>query len=88
MKSKLSALTLAMLPALAMASTEIAVVDQQSYKNDSIIVVYKEGTSVLQRRSARSLVLAKISDLNDDEIDDSYRNLSQGRMANFKLLVY
>lgn len=74
-----------MLPALAMASTEIAVVDQQSYKNDSIIVVYKEGTSVLQRRSARSLVLAKISDLNDDEIDDSYRNLSQGRMANFKL---
>ncbi|PCH97620.1 MAG: peptidase S8 [Gammaproteobacteria bacterium] len=85
MKSKLSALTLAMLPALAMASTEIAVVDQQSYKNDSIIVVYKEGTSVLQRRSARSLVLAKISDLNDDEIDDSYRNLSQGRMANFKL---
>ena len=77
-----------MLPALAMASTEIAVVDQQSYKNDSIIVVYKEGTSVLQRRSARSLVLAKISDLNDDEIDDSYRNLSQGRMANFKLLVY
>ncbi len=85
MKSKLSALTLAMLPTLAMASTEIAVVEQESYKNDSIIVVFKEGTSALERRSARNLVLAKISDLNDDEIDDAYRNLSQGRMANFKL---
>lgn len=85
MKSKLSALTLAMLPALAMASTNIEVVDQASYKNDSVIVVYKEGTSALQRRSARSLVLAKITDLNADEIDDAYRHLSQGRMANFKL---
>lgn len=85
MKSKLSALTLAMLPALAMASTEIAVVDQASYKDDSVIVVYKEGTSALQRRSARSLVMAKITDLNADEIDDAYRHLSQGRMANFKL---
>ncbi|GAA5130798.1 S8 family serine peptidase [Thalassotalea piscium] len=86
MKSKLSALTLAMLPALAMASTEIAVADEKvSYESDSIIVVYKEGTSALQRRSARSLVLAKITDLNSDEIDDAYRNISQGRMANYKL---
>ncbi len=85
MKSKISALTFAMLPALAMASTEIEIVDQASYKSDSIIVMYKEGTSALERRSARSLVLAKISDLNADEIDDAYRHLSQGRMANFKL---
>ena len=58
MKSKLSALTLAMLPALAMASTDITVVDQSTYKEDSIIVVFKEGTSALERRAARNLVLA------------------------------
>ncbi len=74
-----------MLPALAMASTEIQVVDKASYKSDSVIVVYKEGTSALQRRSARSLVLAKLSDLNKDEVDDAYSHISQGRMANFKL---
>ncbi|MFT5757260.1 MAG: serine protease [Alteromonadaceae bacterium] len=85
MKSKLTALTLAMLPALAMASTEITTVAQESYKNDSIIVVFKQGTSALERRATRNLVLAKISDLNDDEIDDAYRNIIQGRMANFQL---
>jgi subtilisin family serine protease/PKD repeat protein len=85
MKSKLTALTLAILPALAIASTEITTVAQASYKNDSIIVVFKEGTSALERRATRDLVLAKISDLNDDEIDDAYRNLIQGRMANFQL---
>jgi hypothetical protein len=39
MKSKLSALTLAMLPAFAMASTEISVVEHDKFKEDSIIVV-------------------------------------------------
>jgi len=85
MKSKLSVLTLAMLPVMAMASIEINVVDQSSYKNDSIIVVYKEGTNALERRSARNLVLGEISDLNDDEVDDKYRNILQGRMANYEL---
>ncbi|GAA6171455.1 S8 family serine peptidase [Colwellia sp. KU-HH00111] len=85
MKSKLTALTLAMLPTLAMASTHIDGVNQASYKSDSVIVVYKENTTALQRRSARSLVLAKITDLNADEIDDAYRHISQGRMANYKL---
>ncbi|WP_448547441.1 S8 family serine peptidase [Thalassotalea fusca] len=85
MKSKLSALTLAMLPAMAMASIETKVVDQPTFRDDSIIVVYKEDASALERRSARSLVLAKISDLNGDEVDDKYNQLMQGRMANFKL---
>lgn len=86
MKAKLSVLTLAMLPALAMASPKVKVIDQTiNYKNDSIIVVYKEGTSILQKSRVRNLVLAKISDLNKDEIDDSYRNLSQGRIVNFNL---
>ncbi|TDF39814.1 PKD domain-containing protein [Alteromonadaceae bacterium M269] len=83
MKSKLSALTLAMLPVLSMASTDLVAVDKTTYKDDSIIVVYKKGTSASDRRSARSLVQAKISDLNADELDDKYKHILQGRMANY-----
>lgn len=87
MKAKLSAITLAILPMLASASIETkndAPIKAQ-YKSDSIIVVYKEGASKLDKREARDLVVAKISDLNSDEVDDAYRNLLDGRIANFKL---
>lgn len=85
MKFKLSALTLALLPVVASASVEINTSDKSAYSADSIIVVYKKDTSVLARRSARNLVLAKISDLNSDEIDDRYRHILEGRLANYKL---
>ncbi len=85
MKSKLSALTLALLPALATASIDIEANNTSAQKADSIIVVYKEGASILDKRKARSLVLARIADMNSDEIDDKYRHLIDGRLANFKL---
>ncbi|WP_085297938.1 S8 family serine peptidase [Cognaticolwellia mytili] len=85
MKAKLSALSLAILPILANASVEVTNKDSQKYLSDSIIVVYKDGASVDEKRNARSLVRAKISDLNRDEIDDRYNNLSNGRIANYKL---
>jgi len=85
MKAKLSALTLALIPVLANASIEISSKQTPVYKSDSVIVVYKDGASKLDRRSARSIVSAKISDLNSDEIDDKYRNLKNGRIAKFNL---
>ena len=85
MKAKLSAITLAMLPVLASASIDVNSDRQLSYKNDSIIVVYKDGASNHQKQTARELVLAKISDRNRDEVDDDYQNLLNGRIANFKL---
>ena len=85
MKAKLSAISLALLPVLATASVEISSDGLPSHKTDSIIVVYKEGTTLRQRSTARDLVVAKISDLDDDEIDDKYRHILDGRMANFML---
>ncbi len=85
MKYKLSALSLALIPAFANASVELSASAQPAYKQDSLIVVYKEGSSAVKRRAVRNLVLAKISDLNDDEVDDKYRNVLNGRMANYKL---
>ncbi|KGJ96382.1 S8 family serine peptidase [Colwellia psychrerythraea] len=85
MKAKLSALTLALIPVLANASIELSSMQKPTYKADSIIVVYKDGASKLDRRAARSIVSAKISDLNNDEIDDKYRNLKNGRIAKFTL---
>jgi len=85
MKFKLSALTLAVLPALVNASENIEAADKGAYKADSVIVVYKEHTTKADRQKARNLVAAKISDLDSDELDDKYRNLANGRMANYKL---
>jgi len=85
MKAKLSALTLALIPVLANASIELSSTQTPAYKADSVIVVYKDGASKLDRRTARSIVSAKISDLNSDEIDDKYQNLKKGRIAKFSL---
>jgi subtilisin family serine protease len=85
MKAKLSALTLALLPVLANASIELSSKENPVYKTDSIIVVYKDGASQFERRAARSIVNAKISDLNNDEVDDKYQNLGKGRIAKFDL---
>lgn len=85
MKAKLSALSLAILPVLASAANNIQSSVSKPYYNDSIIVVYKQDASLQEKKSARNLVLAKISDLDADEVDDAYSNLLNGRIANFKL---
>ena len=85
MKANLSALTLALLPVLANASVELTPKQSITYKSDSILVVYKDDASKLDRRAVRNTVRAKISDLNNDEIDDRYNNLGKGRLAKFKL---
>jgi subtilisin family serine protease/subtilisin-like proprotein convertase family protein len=85
MKAKLSALTLALLPLFANASLDLSSKEGLTYESDSVIVVYKDSASKFDRRAARSIVRAKISDLNNDEIDDKYRNLKKGRIAKFTL---
>ena len=85
MKYKLSALSLALIPAFANASVEIKASNQDAYKQDSLIVVYKKDATASNRRAVRNLVLAKISDINNDEVDDKYRNILNGRMANYEL---
>ena len=85
MKAKLSALTLALLPLFANASLDLSSKEGLTYKSDSVIVVYKDSASKFDRRAARSIVRAKISDLNNDEIDDKYRNLKKGRIAKVHL---
>ncbi|MGQ8365734.1 S8 family serine peptidase [Glaciecola sp. 1036] len=82
MKAKLSALTLAMLPALAVGTANAA---QAELFDDTVIVKYKENVSKVERMRARSSVGATISDKNRDEIDDRFSNLLDGRLANLKL---
>jgi serine protease len=84
MKFKLAALTLALLPALSYAAVSDKVL-QPSYDADSVIVIYKEKASGAQKRQARLSVGAKISDLNADEIDDSYNRILNGRLAKLEL---
>ncbi len=87
MKTKLSIITLALLPCLAAAKVpDVGVMQQQdAATSDSLIVKYKKNATPAMRKHARSLVRAKISDLNNDEIDDSYTSLLSGRLAKFKV---
>ncbi|MCF6437025.1 S8 family serine peptidase [Pseudoalteromonas sp. MMG022] len=85
MKLKLSALSLALIPCLSQAAISMDTQQSITASEDALIVVYKKDSTKEQRISARKLVAAKISDLNNDEIDDAYRYVLQGRLAKFKL---
>ncbi|WP_286248882.1 S8 family serine peptidase [Pseudoalteromonas sp. MM1] len=86
MKTKLSIITLALLPCLAAAKLPDAGVKQPVVaSSDAVIVKYKKNASAQMRKQARSLVKAKISDVNADEIDDNYKSLLSGRLAKFKI---
>jgi subtilisin-like proprotein convertase family protein len=82
MKTKLSALTLALLPLFSVSATQV---NAPKFYDDSVIVVYKENISKTVKRSVRSSVGARISDFNRDEIDDRFKNLMDGRIASLKL---
>ncbi|MFT6902777.1 MAG: serine protease, partial [Colwellia sp.] len=82
MKTKLSALTLALLPIFsATAAQAIA----PKLFDDSVIVVYKENINKIAKISTRRSVGARITDINFDEIDDRFGNLMNGRIANLQL---
>lgn len=86
MKKKLSIITLALLPCLAAAKVpDVGVKQSVTASSDSIIVKYKSNATKEMRKQARSLVKAKITDLNKDELDDSYTSLLSGRLAKFKV---
>ncbi|MCK8125256.1 S8 family serine peptidase [Pseudoalteromonas sp. 2CM39R] len=87
MKTKLSIITLALLPCLAAAKLPDAnsTTQKVTASSDSIIVKYKKNASPEMRKQARSLVKAKISDLNSDEVDDNFTSLFSGRLAKFKV---
>ncbi|MBB1504204.1 S8 family serine peptidase [Pseudoalteromonas sp. SG41-1] len=86
MKTKLSILSLAILPCLAAAQvTTIAAEPSARASQDSLLVMYKKGTSVAMRSQARSLVKAKVSDLNKDGVDDNYSSILSGRLAKFEV---
>lgn len=85
MKTKLSILSLAILPCLATAQVTASVEQGVSASQDSLLVMYKKGVSKQMRSEARSLVKAKVSDLNKDEVDDNYSAILSGRLAKFNV---
>ena len=87
MKTKLSIITLALLPCLAAAKLPDvnSTTQKVTASSDSIIVKYKKNATPEMRKQARSLVKAKISDLNSDEVDDNFTSLFSGRLAKFKV---
>ncbi len=90
MKLKKTALALALLPVMASASVEVQQAlnanKQQENHMESILVVYKsDQTHITRRERLRAELAADMVDLNRDNIDDRYKNLANGRIANWKI---
>ncbi|WP_404343722.1 S8 family serine peptidase [Pseudoalteromonas mariniglutinosa] len=86
MKTKLSMLSLALLPCLATAQvTTLSTAPAVRASQDSLLVMYKEGISQAMRAEARNLVKAKIRDINNDGVDDNYSAILAGRLAKFRV---
>ncbi|KZN35107.1 S8 family serine peptidase [Pseudoalteromonas luteoviolacea] len=86
MKTKFTALTMALMPLFAFTShAAIQINTTTQTADDSVIVVFKNDATAEMRAQARSLVKARISDSNADEKDDNYKNVLNGRLAHFKL---
>lgn len=72
------------MPVLAYASVDNSNTEVVEYAPDSLIVVYKEDATPLQKKMARSIVSARISDFDRDEIDDAFKNVLDGRIAKYE----
>lgn len=88
MKMKLSAISLALLPVFASATTDLGsakAAKSPDYSSNKVIVAYKGDATTAMRRSARSSVGARISDRNQDETDDRLSAIAGGRLAVYDL---
>jgi len=82
MNFKLSIVTLALLPSLAMSAHAA---QTEKYDSDSVIVLFKDGTTKSQKLRAWQSVGASISDRNRDGKDDKFRTLHRGLLAHAQL---
>lgn len=85
MKTKLSILSLAILPCLAAAQVTPSVEQSVRASDNTLLVMYKKGVSAQMRLHARSLVKATVSDVNKDGVDDNYAAILSGRLAKFEV---
>ncbi|WP_218398372.1 S8 family serine peptidase [Alteromonas lipotrueae] len=81
-KTRLSALSLALLPLMASSHAHAATAE---IFDDSVIVVYKENVSKTERIRARASVDDDIIDANSDEIHGRFSNVLNGYIAKIPL---
>jgi subtilisin family serine protease len=58
---------------------------QHEIVKDSLIVVYKDNTTMSERASAQRLVRGSVRDINADGVDDRFSNLLGGKLARLSL---
>lgn len=83
---RLSRLTLAMLSTSLMAVTAPAlaakkVEPKQDFDNSSVIVKFKETAKKADRKQLLAQYGVSFKDKNDDGVDDRFRNIAKGRLA-------
>ncbi|QSX41229.1 S8 family serine peptidase [Shewanella cyperi] len=89
---RLSRLTLAMLSTSLMAvSAPTLAAKKLEAKDDfepsSVIVKFKESAKKAERKQLANLLGASFKDKNDDGVDDRFRNIAKGRLAELTLPI-
>lgn len=87
MFNKLSPLALAIAGVLSVPtmSVEAKATGEHEFVKDSMLVVFKDNTSNVERAEARRLVRGIMDDTDADGIDDKFARLMDGRLAKLSL---
>ncbi|MCL1065960.1 S8 family serine peptidase [Shewanella olleyana] len=85
MIKKMSPIAIAIASVMAINVAPAIAKDKVEYKQDQLLVVYKDNVSKFERLSAQRLVSGTLSDKNLDGVDDKFQHLMNGRLAKLQL---
>jgi serine protease len=85
MLNKKTPVALAIAGAMALTVSPVMAKNTVTYETDNILVVYKDNATSYERSSAQHLVGGTLRDLNRDGVDDRFKHVMGGKLAQLSL---
>jgi serine protease len=85
MLNKKTPVALAIAGAMALTVSPVMAKNTVTYETDNILVVYKDNATSYERSSAQRLVGGTLRDLNRDGVDDKFKHVMGGKLAQLSL---
>jgi subtilisin family serine protease len=85
MLNKKTPVAMAIAGAMALTVSPVMAKNTVTYETDNILVVYKDNVTNYERSSAQRLVGGTLRDLNRDGVDDKFKHVMGGKLAQISL---
>jgi subtilisin family serine protease/subtilisin-like proprotein convertase family protein len=85
MLNKKTPVAMAIAGAMALTVAPAMAKSTVTYEKDSILVVYKDNVTALERSTAQRIVGGTLRDLNRDGVDDKFKHVMGGKLAQISL---